>query len=59
MNDVVYDLLIIFTDGSSITINGVENHWGEDDVFIFKKNGYKNFLTKKNVTYFGRKFDWE
>lgn len=59
MSDWTYELLILFTDGSSITISGVKNHWGEDDVFIFEKNGRKNFLTKKSVVYFGRKFDWE
>jgi hypothetical protein len=58
MNDVVYDLLIIFTDGQSKTISGVSNYHCMDEVFFFEKNGYRSFLPKENIKYFGRKYDW-
>lgn len=30
-----------------------------DEIFFFEKNGYRSFLPRENIKYFGRKFDWE
>lgn len=56
---VVYDLLIVFKDGSQKIVSCVEGAEMEGDLFKFKKNGYWGFLPKENVRYFGRRFDWE
>lgn len=56
---VSYDILIVFKEGSQKIISGVEEAKTEDDLFMFKKNGYWGFLPKENVRYFGRRFDWE
>ena len=54
-----YKLLIIYTDGTEKVVNCVEKHELMDSMFIFTKNGYRHFLPKENVRFFGREFDYK
>lgn len=57
---MVYDVLIIFENGFEKVIDGVSNYGinKETGCFYFEKNGYRSFVPKDNVVYFGRRFDW-
>lgn len=57
---LTYRLLIIYKDGTQKIIEHV-NAYGidkETDCFFFVKNGYRNFVPKDRVLFFGREFDW-
>ena len=58
---VVFDLLIIYTDGTSHVVSDVSNYQinSKDGYFSFTKNGYNSFLPIQNVNFFGRRFDYE
>lgn len=56
---LTYRLLIIYEDGSQKIIEHV-NTYGIDkdtDCFYFAKNGYRGFVPKDRVLFFGRDFD--
>jgi hypothetical protein len=54
-----YELLIRFTDGTHKIVHDVENYgMSVYDCFFFVKNGYRSFVPKANVIFFGRNFDW-
>ena len=57
---MVYDLLILFNDGTAKTIKDVTKYEYllDQGMFTFTKNNYKSFLPSSNISYFGRLFDW-
>lgn len=57
-----YNVLIIFNNGVSKVVTGVQKHGvlsPEFNMFFFEKNDYRGFVPVDNVKYFGREFDWE
>ena len=61
---MVFDLLVKYKNGKGDTIDKIISSvsgYGlskETNLFYFEKNGYKGFLPKDNIIYFGREFDW-
>lgn len=57
---MVFDLLILFNDGTFKIVEEVSAYgfMFEGSIFWFDKNGYRSFLPKENINYFGREFDW-
>lgn len=51
-------LRIDFTDGSYRDICDVNSYGYIEDLFMFEKNGYRHFLPKEHVKYFGLKSAW-
>ena len=50
-----FDLLIVFVDGSCRRIDGVRDYGvNSHELFHFMKNGYRGFIPKEQVRYFGR-----
>lgn len=54
----VFDLLIVFTNDQRKTIRNVSSTSYSDEMFTFDKNGYRAYLPRENIKYFGRLFDW-
>lgn len=53
--DERFDLLIVFVDGSCRRIDGVQDYgFNSNELFQFTKNGYRGFIPKEQVRYFGR-----
>lgn len=61
MGNCVYDVLIIFRDGTEKIVKGVTNYDVEEDAkcFVFMKNNYRSFVPIDEVRFFGRRFDYE
>ena len=58
---MVYNLLIIFTDGTDKIIESVSNYGASEDGtrFYYEKNGYRSFLTSHSIRFVGREFDYK
>lgn len=58
-----FDLLIVYEDGVEKIIQNVDGyeHRPDKGVFVFRKNGYNNFVVASKVFYFGRAdaYDYE
>lgn len=59
MSDAVYDLLIIYNDKTKHIVKHVSNYSIIDDCFTYEKNGYRSFVPKDKVIFFGRRFDYD
>lgn len=59
--DKTFDLLIIFESEPNKIISGVTGYKYIEDcgLFAFDKDGWRSFLPKENVIFFGRRRDWE
>ena len=57
---ITYRLLIIFDDYSHKNIEHVDTYgfYKETDCFYFIKNGYRCFIPKDHILFFGRETDW-
>lgn len=53
-----YILRIVFTDGSYRDVRDISNYGYDGDLFVFEKDGCRQFLPKGNVKYFGLKSAW-
>ena len=53
-------LLIVYTDGKEHKVSGVEEYgfMNGEGQYYFKRNGYRSFLPKENIKFFGREFDY-
>ena len=51
-----FALLIIYKNGIEKVVANVDGyeHRPDKGVFVFRKNGYHNFVVASNVCYFGR-----
>lgn len=60
MNYKIFDLLIIYRDGSEKVVKnvfdfGVSEKW---DCFYYEKNNHRGFIPFDAVRFFGREFDY-
>lgn len=49
-----FDLMIIFTDGTGLIIDDVQNYRSCDEEYRIVKNGWYSFIPRANVMYLGR-----
>lgn len=57
---MTFELLIVYKSGENKVVPGVTDYGiNSEGCFYFMKNGYCSFITKENVIYFGRRFDYE
>lgn len=57
---MVFKVLIKFTDGTELIINGVSDFYvlaDHDNLIAIEKNGYRQFINKDYIFYIGREFD--
>jgi len=56
----MYDLLIIYIDGTKHVVKGVSEYGLLDDnmAFYFAKNGFRNFVPTANIMFFGKGDDY-
>ena len=61
MGNCVYDVLIIFRDGTEKVVESVKDYdvVEEAKCFAFTKNNYRGFVPMDEVRFFGRRFDYE
>lgn len=57
----MFDLLIIFWDGTKKIVKNVEQYGTYDpaDLFYYLKCGHKSYLPIDKVSFIGRLCDWE
>lgn len=60
MSDYLFDLLIVYNDGSKHIVTRVSDFkcYMEAGCFEFIKNGYRGFVPINQVRFFGRLFDY-
>ncbi len=60
MSDYLFDLLIIYNDGSKHIVNCVSDFKCSMELgcFQFIKNGYRGFAPINQVRFFGRLYDY-
>lgn len=57
---MTFELLIVYKTGKNKVVPGVSDYGvNNEGCFYFVKNDYRSFITKENVIFFGRKFDYE
>ena len=58
--EVVFNLLIIYSDGTEKIVNDVTDYSFDIEIhcFVYKKNGYRSFVPVGAVRFFGREFDY-
>ena len=56
-----FRLLIIYDDWSQKRIEDVNTYGINQNTycFYFEKNGYRSFIPKDHILFFGREFDWK
>ena len=56
----VFDLLIIYTDGTNKVVENVEDYGFklESSLFYFIKNDFQGFIPKEEVRFIGRYIDY-
>ena len=59
-SDEVVDLLILFVNGTDLVVTDVEDFYYNEDtkMFAYKKDGWKSFVPREAVLYFGRTRDY-
>ena len=58
--NMVYDLLVIFTNGEYKTVNSVSKYGINNEIgcAYYDKNGYKSFFPLNQIMFIGRAFDY-